>query len=439
MCTSLCVVGVSAANSLGGSIMSRLHIARSVVLPLPVCSLALAACSGSEQASALPPQPVEWREEFPSFAKHTVDGEFRSGYQALAVDIDGDGAEDILALSRTPRLTWYRNPGWEPYEIVTGLDGFINVAAHDIDGDGNVDLALASDFDLSNSTGGGLIHWAKAPDDPTAEDDWPVYPIDAVPTSHRLRWADLEGDGTKELLNLPIVGVGASAPTYEGAVELRAYPIPADPAGAWEAVVLNDSSFELSHGLAVVDWDGDSSEDLLTASSVGVSLLRPSLEGAAESIVQIGTGLEAPAPDRGSSEVGLGALGDQGRFVATVEPWHGDEVVVYVEGDGEELPWPRQRIGTGLGSGHGLVVVDLNGDGFDEVVAGGRGGNDDASLYIYRYLPESLEWETIPLDVGGVAVSSLDVSDFNQDGAPDILVMGSATRNVVWYENSGVE
>jgi hypothetical protein len=400
-------------------------------------TLALAGCGVDDQANASPAEATAWSQAFPTFVKHTVDGDFRAGYQAVSVDVDADGLQDILAMAtRTGQITWYRNPGWEPYQIVTGATGFINVAPYDVDGDGNVDLALASEFSLGNSTGGGLVHWARAPEDPMTEQEWQLYPIDQVPTSHRLRWADLDGDGRKELVNLPIIGVGATEPEYAGAAELRAYHIPNDPTGAWEIEVLEDSFLELAHGLEVTDWDGDAAEDLLTASSVGVSLIRPSLEGQPEHVLRLGEGLEAPAPNRGSSEVGVGALGDRGRFIATVEPWHGDEVVVYLEGGAEGFPWPRRQIGTGLGAGHGLVTADLNNDGFDEVIAGGRSG-DAAALYIYRYRPATDDWESIPLDLGGVAVSSLDTEDFNGDGAMDILVLGSGTRNVVWYENSG--
>ena len=55
---------------------------------------------------------------------------------------------------------------------------------------------------------------------------------------------------------------------------------------------------------------------------------------------------------------------------------------------------------------------------------------------IYRYLPSSDSWEKIPLDIGGVAVSGLYISDINGDGALDIVAIGGATDNVVFYENS---
>ncbi|MFP3947919.1 MAG: FG-GAP repeat domain-containing protein [Longimicrobiales bacterium] len=383
-----------------------------------------------------------WQESFPDFTRHVID-DFQSGYQAIAFDVDGDGREDVAALSTGgSELVWYRNPGWERYTISTAAEGYINMAPHDIDGDGDLDLAVASEFSLGNSTGGGVIHWAEAPDDPTENEEWPLHRIDAVPTSHRLKWADLDGDGSEELVNLPIVGVGASSPEYHGAVEFTAYEIPEDPTGeAWPSRILDDSRLEVAHGLAVVDWDGDGADDLLTASLDGVHLFRPALEGegGAPAVMQVAEGHQGPRPEAGSSEVALGRLGPEGRFLATNDPWHGNQVVVYRPTESDELPWSRSVIETGFQAGHAVVTVDLNGDGYDEIVAGHRGG--ERNLFIYRYRPDAPDaekWERIPMDLGGVAVSSLDVADLNDDGAPDIITIGGATDNVVWYENEGV-
>ena len=153
------------------------------------------------------------------------------------------------------------------------------MAPYDVDGDGDVDLAIASEFSLGDSNNGGLIHWVESPDDPTTNQEWALHPIDAVPASHRIRWGDIDGDGRKELLNLPIIGIGVTGPEYVGASRFRAYRIPDDPKGAWEQQVLDDSRLEVAHGISVVDWDGDRAEDILSASNAGVFLFQPALGG----------------------------------------------------------------------------------------------------------------------------------------------------------------
>lgn len=312
------------------------------------------------------------------------------------------------------------------------------MAPYDVDGDGDIDLAFASEFNLGDSNNGGLVYSAESPDDPRTNREWTIRLIHTVPTSHRIRWADIDADGRKELLVPPIIGVGASGPGYVGAAEFKSHTIPADPTGPWQTAVLDDSRLEVAHGLEIVDWDGDEMEDILTASGVGVLLFRPASAAGKDYVLPVGAGKEGPRPERGSSEVGLGSLGpDERRFVATIEPWHGNEVVVYTPKDGGAFRWSREVIETELDGGHGLVAADLDGDGYDEIVAGHRGG--DYGFYIYRHQPDSESWGRIPVDVGGIAVSSLDVEDINGDGRLDILSVGSATSNVVWYENAGIQ
>lgn len=160
-------------------------------------------------------QVADAQRGFVSFEKTTLDETMRGGYGVEIADIDGDGLLDILALSTNPaQFAWYKNPGWEKYVISSVATGNIDAAPKDIDGDGDMDVVLASEFALGNSTGGGMVHWLENPGDPVTNQEWEMHYIDAVPTSHRIRWADVTGDGKEELINLPIIGYGATAPDY---------------------------------------------------------------------------------------------------------------------------------------------------------------------------------------------------------------------------------
>lgn len=395
------------------------------LLALFVCTLA--GCSAEA------PEP-QWTEAFPTFERHEIF--FDGGYYATAFDVDGDGATDIVALSTGgSELAWFRNPTWDRYTITTATERFIHMAPYDIDGDGDQDLAILSEFSLGDSRNGGLVHWAENPGDPIATSEWPLRQIDAVPTAHRVHWGDIDGNGAKELVNLPIIGIGAEAPEYHGAAQLKAYAIPDDPTGPWETAILDDTRLEVAHGFSIVDWDGDDTEDILTASLAGVHLFRP---GTDQPPVRLAEGLDAPRPNRGASEVGMGTLGGE-RFIATIDPWHGTDTVIYrpPTTDTDEGLWTREVIGTEFTGGHGLAVADLNGDGYDEVIGGGRGGG--GTLIIYRYRQDTMSWDRIPLDVGGIGTSSIEVADINGDGLPDVVALGGGSDNVVWFENLGTE
>lgn len=368
------------------------------------------------------------------FDRLLLDDAIPGGYGVAAADIDGDGLRDIVALATTPaQFVWYRNPGWEKYTISASTRGNIATAPHDIDGDGDIDLVLASEFSLSDSTGGGLVQWFENPGNAREQQQWQAHYIDAIPTAHRVRWADVQGDGVLELIVLPIIGEGAVAPDYAAGARMTAYAVPANPRGTWPRVILSDS-LEMAHALEVTDWDGDGRQDLLTASFAGIELFQLGYDGLFVNQILLGEGNRGPRPGQGSSEVAVGTLYGE-RILASIEPWHGHEVVIYLAGGEDGQPWLRQVIDAEFRGGHALLMSDLNNDGHDEIVAGFR--SEPWGLYSWRYLQETGQWERTSLNASRVAVSGLLVEDFTGDGYKDIVAIGSASANLVLFVNEG--
>ena len=355
------------------------------------------------------------------FVTHTIATELTSGYQPVVVDLNRDGRPDVIGLStRLDELAWFENPGWQRHVLTTGLNRAINLAAEDLDDDGIPELVVAHEFGTSHEGSLGILSLLTHQGDPTGP--WQVREIDRTPTVHRVRWADMEGTGRRVLISAPLVGPAATAPEYRDSVSLYWYQ-----PDAWSRHVVSESDQGVVHGLMVKPWLDPDRDAVFTASFAGVHVhqfidgewIRSRLAG----------GDPAPWPHSGSSEVEIGRLGDR-TFMTTIEPWHGDQVVVYREDGGS---WARQVIDT-IDSGHTIVTADFDDDGRHEIVTGDR--RDSQSLYLYAATDsEGAVWSRHVLDDGDMSPSGCAVEDLNGDARIDLVCIGGGTANLKWYEN----
>lgn len=345
------------------------------------------------------------------FTAHTVADGLTGGYQVIIADMNHDGKPDLIALaSGLKELSWYENPGWQKHVIVTDIKQPINVAVVRIGSDGVPVLALAHEFSPSAARSIGIVSILEH-----KGDTWTRTDIDKLPTSHRLRMFN------GLLVNAPLTNADAKPPDYRGAIPLVAYQ-----PGQWKRQLITDADEGVLHCIYPVDWDGNGKEALLTASFQGIHLIRANQDGTFQRTKLTG-GSPEPWPKSGASDVAVGHLGKQ-RFLASIEPWHGNEVAVYTERNGA---WLREVIDTSLVDGHTLVVDDLDGNGRSVIVAGYRGKG--ASLNMYRF--DGKSWVKSVLDDGGMAGAGCAVGDLNGDGRLDIACIGTSTANLKWYEN----
>ncbi len=88
------------------------------------------------------------------WTEHIVDTTFDLAYDVAAADVDGDGDLDILGAAYfDDEITWWENDGtpgnggWTERVVNAGFDGAVSVAAADLDGDGDADLMGAATVD----------------------------------------------------------------------------------------------------------------------------------------------------------------------------------------------------------------------------------------------------------------------------------------------------
>jgi hypothetical protein len=381
------------------------------------------------------------------FRIEEIDHSLKVGYAVLLVDVNADGKPDIVVVD-TDRVVWFENPTWKMRTIISKQTKTDNVciAAADIDGDGKLDFALGAGWNLSNTKTGGTLQWLKQ--GPTIDSPWSVHPIGEEPTIHRIRFADVDGTGKPQLVVMPLMGRDSSSANNNNwmngrPVRILAYPIPADPIkGPWEPKVLNET-LHVVHNFFPVSSPDRKRMDILTASYEGVRRLAPSGDGA-WTAHQIGAGDQSnPTASRGSSEIKLGKLKNGQQFIATIEPWHGNQVVIYTPPAMPGELWQRQVIDNELRWGHAVWCADLDGDGDDELIIGVRDNPLRTDMFktrrgvrIYKARDAKAEkWERQIVESDGVAVEDLAAADLNGDGRIDIVAVGRQTGNVRIYWN----
>jgi hypothetical protein len=362
-----------------------------------------------------------------------IDQDLPAAYQVEVADVNGDKRPDIVALGGST-CAWYENPTWRKRIVSSGKQtpGIISTATADLDGDGQAEIAIAYDFAMNEPTRGKL---ALAVQGGRADDAWKLVPIADVGSIHRLRWGDLDGDTKLDLVVAPIFGPRARPPAYDDEAKIVAFQPDGDPkAGTWHTHPV--IAHRVIHAIEVRPLPATQGRAVvLTADNEGVSIVGEGLitEGASFTLTtrNLVAGARGAAPERGCSEIHLGRLRGDRHFLATIEPWHGSEVVVWPETEPGSFKFgARTVLDATLADGHALWVADVDGDGDDEVFAGHRGKDHRVSMYDRD--PATGRWTRTVLD-RDIAAQDLRGGDLDGDGRPDVVAVGGATHNVVWY------
>jgi hypothetical protein len=374
-------------------------------------------CAGTALASEL---------TSPRFRPVDIDSHIEIGYGIALADVDGDLKLDIL-LADKRQIVWYRNPTWEKFVIAENLTSLDNVclAAADVDGDGKAEIAVGAGWNPSDTTNSGAVFYLVAPPDRTKK--WDTVALPHEPTVHRMRWLRNTA-GQFELVVVPLHGRGNQATTGTG-VRILAYQRPVDPRGEWKTGLVNDS-LHATHNFDLVKWNAAIGDELLVAGKEGVFHM-----------FNQGTGWESHplsgvAGQGGAGEVRAGRLPGGKKFVTTIEPMHGNQLVVYTEGATERSPgatWKRRLLDDLLQEGHALACGDLFGNDFDQIVVGWRGKNREGKVGVKVFWaidPGGEKWDQAVVDDNTVACEDLCLADLNGDGRLDLVLAGRATHNL---------
>jgi hypothetical protein len=382
--------------------------------------------------------------DFPNFQPQEIDphaGEVC--YAVIVADVNGDQKLDVVVVTEDA-VIWYENPSWRKQDIVRKATVRDNVCIqpHDINGDGRIDFALGAGWRPTDTKTPGTLQWLGR----DQQGHWQVHPITFTePTLHRLRFGDVKGAGRKQLIVAPLQGRGTKGPKWgEGqAVRVLVHDIPDDPGNATWPAELADSSLHTIHNLQVLDTDGDGRDEVVVAAWEGVFILDRDPSGHWTK-TQVGAGNQEASPFKGSSEVKVGQLAKSSPYIATIEPWHGFQAVVYTPSGVTTELWTRQVIAEPIQWGHAVWCADLDADGDDELIVGQRDPNKPGAtgpkgpgvfVFDIKRGATPLAFERHTIDDGGMACEDALAADIDGDGRIDIIAGGRATHNVKIYWN----
>jgi hypothetical protein len=364
----------------------------------------------------------------PKFEAQTIDDNISIGYGLALGDVDGDGKTDILFADKK-QFVWYRNGDWKKFVMAENLTEHDNVCitARDINGDGKVEVAVGAQWnpsETSNSEQSGAVYYLIRPQDPTQT--WKAVELYHEPTIHRMRWYK-SSKGKYYLLVAPLHGIGNKDGAGAG-VNILVFEYPADVNAQWPIYKLA-SNMHLTHNLEIMESQDEKRSGFYLAGKEGIRFFHEDSFTNSNTEAQKFSGIDSAA-----GEIRMGRGSSKANYIATIEPMHGQNVVVY-SGDNHSK---RIVIDDNLKEGHGLATSDFLGAGSDQIIAGWRIPNKDSIVGIKLYMekkPEASEWESEWIDKNGMACEDMKVADLDQDGKPDIVASGRSTHNVKIYWN----
>ncbi len=360
------------------------------------------------------------------FKDQTIDDKIGIGYGLAVADVNGDGKTDVLLVD-AGEVAWYENPSWKKHGITGKLTerDHVCIAAEDINGDGKAEIAIGAQWNPGDTVNSGAVFYLVAPEDRTQK--WKAVKLPHEPTVHRMWW--IHNDARQySLVVSPLHGRGNKAGAGEG-VRLLEYIVPANPEGEWKTQVMEDT-MHMTHNLDPVQWDRDQGQEVLYGGKEAVMLLDKGADGwSKRKLIEPAIGFIGAGELRLANLKGL-------RCIATIEPMHGTNAVVYLPRNNDS-DWQRQVIDPTLNDGHAIGVGDFDKTGTDQLVFGWRGKNADGKVGIKLFTRNGESWVPSWVDDNTMACEDLKVVDLNGDSRPDIVAAGRATKNVKIYWNQG--
>ncbi len=430
------------------------------------------------------------------FQMQMIDANAAGSYGLIGEDINQDGNTDLVSFAYTGttagsvpgEIYWYEflgpdntannainnsenNPkkfGWKKH-LLAKKKHVVHGAFMDVQKKGTSDLIFMSDFEvpITHPAKEGNIWWAQRPanlNDLQEDAPWQTYWIGRSPGAHRIVAIDLDGNGTKGIVVVPLFSQGK--PPMYGPATITLYIPNTNPRQPWKKTVFASPKIHALHDAVKINKNNGNGtgEDILIAGQEGIFLFSFTQDKKGAWTLQNkmlhGTPKDSAA-DEAARDKGVQVLGikqnptwdlsgvtalanfsPEHPFIATIDytkhsgflldqPWHGDTVSIYLPKQNSNLfaanGLERKVLEKRAAGGHVTQIADFNGDGCFDVAAGFRAYPTSFMIYLCQKEKNNSGKEVIHYEkqiISERSANAIVISDWNKDGLPDMATVG---------------
>jgi hypothetical protein len=347
--------------------------------------------------------------------EHTVDDTVGNPYGVFSADVDGDGDMDVLVAAYSDNeIVWWENvdgtgTNWTEHTVESGFTWASSVYSADVDGDGDMDVLGASEWD-------DLISWWENTDG--SGTSWVEHIVDS---NFLGAWSvcssDVDGDGDPDVLGA--ASIGSDITWWDNH----------DGAGtSWVKHVV-DGDFSGAASVNSSDVDGDGDMDVLGAAYLADAVTwweNNDGTGSSWTVHTVGNTFDCPYC------VSSADVDGDGDIDVLSAAYSANKVMWWENHDGAGTDWVEHLVDGSFTGGSSVHSADLDGDGDMDIL--GAAALENTVTWWENANGSGSIWTEHSVSFSYNEPWSISSADLDGDGDLDVLSASFEYSEVTWWE-----